>query len=114
MGYEKEGYYEASTYLGQRVGKQHQFLQKTACMDIKVRKSLAVFEFMKKKNPEFKEQIEEFESLLTFLGAALWNRDVITDLALKLGQKSNVQSFKKGKYKDVDSAELENDTSQNI
>jgi len=85
---EKEGYYEASTYLGSKLGKQKDgsFLKKTACMDINSRKKIAVLDFIKEQNPEIKKDIEVIEDLIIKVGQALWNRDVITDLALKLGK----------------------------
>jgi hypothetical protein len=81
---DSEGYYEASQYLGQRVGKGDTFLQKTACMDVESRRLLAILEFIKDAEPETKDEINEILPLIEKMGKAQWSRDVITDLALKL------------------------------
>jgi hypothetical protein len=89
-GFEREGYYEASQYLGQRVGKANKFLQKTSCMDIETRRLIAILEFIKEKHEdkETKQRLERMESFFEKLGNANWQRDVITDLALNLSIKA--------------------------
>jgi hypothetical protein len=98
---DKEGYYEASTYLGNKIGNKFPFLQKTACMDIDTRRILAILEFVKEtESVESKKEIEEVEPLFMMLGEANWSRDVISDMAIKLGM--NIKSSKfKVKKKDV-------------
>jgi len=83
---DKEGYYEASQYLGQRVGKKNKFLQKTACMDQQTRELIASIEFVKTVgNDEDRKELEEIEPYFEMLGYARWQRDVISDFALFLG-----------------------------
>jgi len=92
---DKEGYYEASTLLGQQVAKikDGKFLSKTACMDQQTRELMAILDFVEKgEDTEGKKEIEEIKPLFQDLGRAKWQRDVITDLALLLGKPETVKN----------------------
>jgi folylpolyglutamate synthase/dihydropteroate synthase len=55
-------------------------------MDQQTREILAILEYIKEKsNEEKKKRLDRISSLLEKLGNARWQRDVITDLALKRG-----------------------------
>lgn len=79
--------------MGERVGKQESgtFLRNTACVHVAEREIMGYMEFYKIMFPEDKEFIEFLEQVgvgIKRVGESHWYRDVITDLALKLGDKA--------------------------
>lgn len=98
--------YQTYKLMGQDVGKNIPFLKETSCMDTEKREEYAFLEIMGNledfvnSHSDFtlKQFIDEFlKPSLQIWGWSLWKRDVITDLALRLGRKSFKSSFKKVK-----------------
>ena len=67
-------------------------MKEIACMTVEWREIMALLEILKKVCPEDKQLQEDIEKLLKpicqNLGQAEWNPDVITHLAMKLGDLS--------------------------
>lgn len=90
------GYYDATKYLGQFIGEKEAFLRETACMSPEMRVTFAVLEGAKeffKNEPELLEMIKQLEPLLRRIGHAQWQRDTVTDMALKKANPSEQEDF---------------------
>ncbi|MCJ7425115.1 hypothetical protein MUP01_12745 [Candidatus Bathyarchaeota archaeon] len=84
--------FEITCYLGSLVGKDNPFMRDIACMTPEWREIMALLEILKKLWPEDKALQEDIEKVLKpvcqYMGQAEWNPDVITHLAMKLGDLS--------------------------
>lgn len=90
------GYYDATKYLGQFIGEKIDFLRKTSCMSPEMRLTFAVLEGSKlifKDDPELLKMIAEIEPLLERIGYAQWQRDTVTDMAMKKANPQESEDF---------------------
>lgn len=83
-----------TTYMGMILARDEPFLKLTAVLAPANREMIAYVEILKlglklkKKNLSPEEMLEQFViRSLQLLGMAGWNRDIITDLALKMGKQ---------------------------
>lgn len=104
-----KGFYQAATYLGQNSRISRGILKETACMAQDERVLIADLEAVKKVWP-FLEQIEDMpldilidKIILPFIeneGYANWQRDVVTDMAMKKGDMTKSGMWRNKKDKD--------------
>ncbi len=90
------GYYDATKYLGQFIGEQEEFLKDTACMSPEMRITFAVLQSAKeifKDDAEILQLITDAEPLLRRLGFAQWQRDTVTDMAIKKANPQVTETF---------------------
>lgn len=88
MSHRDKGFFDVARYLGKDVGGEVAFLKNTACMDPAIRALIADLEFVKELFPSLKPILDKYvTSYLEKKGFALWVRDVITDMALKMGEE---------------------------
>jgi hypothetical protein len=112
-----KGFYQAASYLGQHFNISKGILKETACMAIEERTLIADIESILTVMPHI-ENIENLslEDILKKIvlpivkneGLAKWQRDVVTDMAMKKGDTTKKDSWKHGKQTDKDS-EIDND-----
>ena len=97
------GYYDATKYLGQFIGEREEFLRETACMSPEMRLTFAVLqgaEAFFKDEPDILKLIAELKPILKNIGYAQWQRDTVTDMALKKANPTETEDFQ-----DEDSSE---------
>jgi hypothetical protein len=90
------GYYDATKYLGQFIGEKEEFLNETACMSPEMRVTFAVLEGARdffKDEPELIKMIDELKPILKKIGFAQWQRDTVTDMALKKANPQETEEF---------------------
>jgi hypothetical protein len=90
------GYYDATKYLGQFIGEKEEFLRETACMSPEMRVTFAVLEGARdffKDEPELIKMIDELKPILKKIGFAQWQRDTVTDMALKKANPQETEDF---------------------
>ncbi len=87
------GYYEATKYLGQFIGQQIPFLQETSCMDPSCRELFAILDFIASIDPNMVEIVKIVKPFFEKLGFARWNRDTVTDMALRKGAPSETETW---------------------
>lgn len=101
---ESKGFYQAATYLGQHPRISQGILKKTACMGIEERELIADLDAILEVYPLLDElpsmDIPDLISkvLMPFIkneGYAKWQRDVVTDMALKKGDTRKKSGWKK-------------------
>jgi len=84
--------FEITCYLGSLVGKDNPFMRDIACMTPEWREIMGLLEILKKLCSDDKALQEDIEKILKpvcqYMGQAEWNPDVITHLAMKLGDLS--------------------------
>jgi hypothetical protein len=90
-------FYDATKYLGQFVGEEIPFLRETSCMSNDMRECLAYVDVFVKyfcEDEELKQFLKEkARPALKVIGFALWKRDTVTDMALRKGAGTEVESF---------------------
>jgi hypothetical protein len=84
--------FEISYYLGSLVSKENKFFQDVACMTPKWRMIVGLLEILKKVNSNDTEMIKQIDTFLKpicqIMGQAEWQPDIITNLAMKLGENT--------------------------
>jgi hypothetical protein len=101
-----KGFYSAASYLGQDHRISNGILKETACMAIEERVLIADLEAIKKIFPLL-DQIGDMDMktlidkiilpLIKNEGYAKWQRDVVTDMAIKKGESMPSDGWKKNK-----------------
>ena len=97
-------YYDATKYLGQFIGEQEEFMRETACMSPEIRLTLAVLESATeffKEDPELLGMIAQIKPLLKRIGYARWERDTVTDMAIKKANPQEIEEFADGDIKET-------------
>ena len=90
-----------ASYLGTRVAEltkigkhQTQILKKTSCMSKEYREIVAYCEIMKlgleKDDPDVKEIDEELIPAFQILGMSTWDKDILTNLAMRVGSAEEI------------------------
>lgn len=101
-----KGFYQAASYLGQHKNISRGILKKTSCMGQEQREQIAMIEAVKKVYPLIESgELDLLEvpdlinkALLPFLenlGFANWQRDVVTDMAIRKGDTTLKEEWKK-------------------
>lgn len=84
--------FEISYYLGSLVSKENKFFQDVACMTPDWRVIVGLLEILKKADPNDTEMIKQIDTFLKpicqMMGQAEWQPDIITNLAMKLGENT--------------------------
>ncbi|MCJ7482264.1 MAG: hypothetical protein MUO31_04800 [Thermodesulfovibrionales bacterium] len=84
--------FEISVYMGAQVSKEHKFFQVVACMTQKWRMIVGYLEILKLINPENTVLIKKIDSvyipMCQIIGQAEWLPDIITNLAMKVGDNT--------------------------
>lgn len=92
-----KSFYEATRYLGQYIGKKVPFLLATSCMSEQRRHQIAVITWLidsKKASPQMLSMLQiDIMPLLEKLGYAEWIRDTVTDMAIRKGLSTDLESF---------------------
>jgi len=86
--------FEISYYLGSLVSKENKFFQDVACMTPDWRVIVGLLEILKKADPNDTEMIKQIDTFLKpicqTMGQAEWQPDIITNLAMKLGDNTEM------------------------
>jgi hypothetical protein len=93
-----QSFYEATKYLGQFIGEKVPFLKETSCMSPNIREIMASIDFAlefwtKENDTEMIEILKIAKSFLEKLGYARWERDTVTDMALKKGSPTEKEDW---------------------
>lgn len=99
---ESKGFFQAASFLGQHGTISQGILRKTACMGAEQREQIALLEAIKAVWPRIESgeldtaTIPELidKAILPFLenlGFAAWQRDVVTDMAIKKGESTDTE-----------------------
>jgi hypothetical protein len=117
---EGKGFYQAASYLGQHKNISRGILKKTACMGKEQRELIGNLEAIKKvwpliesgeiDNMTVPEMLDKI--VMPFIenqGFALWERDVVTDMAIRKGDTSLKEQWKK--HRDVTEQDRKEDES---
>jgi len=84
--------FEISYYLGSLVSKENKFFQDIACMTPDWRVIVGLLEILKKAYPDDKDMAKDIDEFLKpicqTMGQAEWQPDIITNLAMKLGENT--------------------------
>jgi hypothetical protein len=107
MSSDSKGFYQAATFLGQNKEISKGILKKTACMSIEERVLIADLEWIISIYPKL-DCLEDMdvpeliksviEPVIANEGFAKWQRDVVTDMAIKKGDPTRKDFFaKRGK-----------------
>jgi len=88
--------------VASEVGATIKFLKETSCMNPQVREQIAYCKIYEIFETKFRDTIpfSEFLKLiavpsLELLGFATWNRDILTDMGLRVSKKATGASLKK-------------------
>lgn len=82
-----------SSYLGNLVGDNFPILQETACMSIEYRRLYSYVEIIKRiASKKDQKQLSEIQEYIKILGQSEWEKDTLTDMALRLGTKTKFHS----------------------
>lgn len=92
-------YFKEYKLVATEVGKEVPFLKESSCMSPEKRIELAAckaFRTYFSKDKDFNKFLEEIaEPTLELFGFAAWNRDILTDMGLRVTSKTQVASIKK-------------------
>lgn len=91
-----EGFYEAAKYLGQFLPEKEPILSELALLGDKERLVIAFLHYLKedKDTPqEDRAEIDDLIKLIKYIGFANWKRDIVTDMAIKIGKHEELDSF---------------------
>jgi len=102
---DNKGFYQAASYLGQHKNISRGILKKTSCMGQEEREEIAILEAVKKVWPLIESgEIDTMsipdlidKALMPFIenrGFALWQRDVVTDMAIRKGDTTLREQWK--------------------
>jgi hypothetical protein len=84
--------FEVTYYLGAQVGQAIPFMKEIACMPVEWREIIALLDILKIVKPDDKALQTDIEKILKpiceRIGWANWNPDIITHLAMRLGDVS--------------------------
>lgn len=104
---EGKGFYQAASYLGQHPNISKGLLKKTSCMGQEQREEIAVLDAIKKVYPllDSEDALDKLDMLelidkaimpfLENLGFADWQRDVVTDMAIRKGDTRKKSGWKR-------------------
>lgn len=85
--------------VASEVGAAINFLKETSCMNPEERGYIAcckIFTLLFPENKEFNDFLEKkMVPSLEYLGFAQWNRDILTDMGLRISKKTTGGSLKK-------------------
>lgn len=94
--------------LSKQVSSREPFFQQIACLGKEEARKIVYCEFYKKLFPEDNEFIKFLDDIVIpyfkMLGMVEWNRDILTEMGLKLGQKQEYGTMPKEYMERVKSA----------